>query len=179
VKPTGVTYASPADQQYGSSIRGALQTGRQRNQLGSCAPTVDWNASDGGGYCAGPHSLEVFVFGGSGDHPVTRNQVELTCQQVVRQLTGIPDPTVAGALAIQVHITDNNSDTAITTAQIPARSSLTCGVATYRHPQTRRQPDRTGPATHPLGLVGPLATGVSPVTAFHPLDDQGSYNCLN
>ncbi len=130
VKPTGVTYASPADQQYGSSIRGALQTGRQRNQLGSCAPTVDWNASDGGGYCAGPHSLEVFAFGGSGDHPVTRNQVELTCQQVVRQLTGIPDPTVAGALAIQVHITDNNSDTAITTAQIPARSSLTCGVAT-------------------------------------------------
>ncbi len=118
VKPTGVTYASAADQQYGSSIRDALHTGRKRDQLGSCVPTVDWNASGGGGYCAGPHSLEIFAFGGSGDHPVTRNQVELTCQQVIRQLTGIPDPTVAGALAIQVHITDN-SDTAITAARIP------------------------------------------------------------
>jgi len=129
VKPTGVTYDSAADQQYGSSIRDALHTGRKRDQLGSCAPTVDWNASGGGAYCAGPHSLEIFAFGGSGEHPVSRSQLELTCQQLVRRLTAMPDPTAGGALSIQIHVADDSS-AVITTAQVPAHSHQTCGVTT-------------------------------------------------
>ncbi len=54
VKPTGVMYAGPPDQQYGSSIRDALHTGRERDQLGSCVPTDDRNAGGGGSYCGGP-----------------------------------------------------------------------------------------------------------------------------
>ncbi len=114
---------------YGSSIRDALRTGEQRDQLGNCTAALTWNgdlAIDG---CRQPHALEILASGDSGDHPVTRVQIEATCQQLVRQLTAIPDPTAAGALSIQIHIEDN-SIAAITTSPVSAHSSLVCGIAT-------------------------------------------------
>ncbi len=65
----------------------------------------------------------------TGDRPVSREQLQLTCQQLVRQLTAMPDPTAAGALSIQINIQDMNS-VAVTTQQVPANSVLRCGVAT-------------------------------------------------
>jgi len=73
--------------------------------------------------------MEMLGTGDSGDHPVTRTQVELSCQQLVRQLTAMADPTAAGALSIQINVQDNSS-TVITTAQVPAHSNLACGVTT-------------------------------------------------
>jgi len=128
LRPADASPDPSAVQRYGSSVRGALQTGRQRNQLGNCVPAVDWIDS-GAGVCGRPHALEVLAIGDSGEHPVTRSQVELTCQQLVRQLTAIPDPTAGGALSIQLRVQDGSS-TAITTAQIPSHSYLGCGVTT-------------------------------------------------
>lgn len=118
--------------QYSTSIYGALHTGRLRNQLGNCVPTIlDWSIARGSGIgdCGRPHSMEILALGWSGDHPLPRAQLELTCQQLVRQLTAMPDPTAAGGLSVQVYVEDNNSTT-VTTAQVPADSSLACGVTT-------------------------------------------------
>ena len=120
--------------QYSTSIYGALHTGRLRNQLGNCVPTIlDWSTGFGSGFgvgdCGRPHSMEILALGWSGDHPVSRAPLELTCRQLVRQLTATPDPTAAGGLFIQLYVEDNNSAT-VTTAQVPANSSLACGVTT-------------------------------------------------
>ena len=116
-----------APSRYGSFIRNALHTGQYRGQLGSCILAVDW---DGGlAICSQLHALEVMGYGDSGDHLVTRVQVEMSCQQLVRQLTAMADPTTAGALSIQINIQDNSS-TVITTPQVPSHSNLACGVTT-------------------------------------------------
>ena len=60
---------------------------------------------------------------------MTRIQIERTCQQLVRQLTAMPDPTAAGALSIQIDI-ENHTLTPVTTPQVPAHASLACGVTT-------------------------------------------------
>jgi len=129
--PGSATATAPAQAvaQYGSSLRDALHTGRQRDQLGTCIPAVDWDRGPVTDGCRQPHTLEILAFGDSGDHPVTRAQVELSCRQLVRDLTAMPDPTAAGALSIQIHVEDSSS-TAITTPQVPAHSYLACGITT-------------------------------------------------
>ncbi len=129
--PATATAPAQAGPRYGSSIRDALHTGEQRDQFSNCTAALDWNGGGDivSGGCRQPHALEILAFGDSGAHPVTRVQVEVTCQQLVRQLTAMADPTVAGALSIQIHIEDGSS-IAITTPQVPAHSYLACGIAT-------------------------------------------------
>ena len=69
-------------------------------------------------------------------NPVTRAQVEASCQQLDRKLTAMPDPTAAGALSTRINVTDNNGR-AITTAQIPAHLNLACGVSPTDHRKLR------------------------------------------
>jgi len=128
--PAQATATAPgqAAPRYGKSIRNALTTGEQRDQLGTCLP-AGWDGEVVSEGCSHPHSMEMLGTGDSGDHPVTRTQVELSCQQLVRQLTAMADPTAAGALSIQINVQDNSS-TVITTAQVPAHSNLACGVTT-------------------------------------------------
>jgi len=114
---------------YGSSLRDALRTGQQRDQLGNCTAALDWDGDIVTDGCRQPHALEILAFGDSGAHPITRVQVEETCRQLVRPLTAVPDPTAAGALSIQIHIEDGSS-AAITTPQVPAHSNLACGITT-------------------------------------------------
>ncbi len=114
---------------YGSSIRNAVRTGRQRDQLSNCIAAADWNGLFTVDGCSKPHALELLAFGDSGDHLVTRVQVEASCQQLARQLTAMPDPTAAGALSIQINVTDDKG-AAIITSQVPAHSGLTCAVTT-------------------------------------------------
>ena len=59
---------------YGSSIRNALHTGRQRDQLGNCTAALGWNSGITSSSCSRPHALEILAFGDSGAHPVTRVQ---------------------------------------------------------------------------------------------------------
>ncbi len=130
------TTQTPAPPRYGKSIRNALTTGEQRDQLSLCLPSTDWNDSFTIGGCRQPHALELLAGGDSGDHPVTRVQVEKTCQQLARQLTAMPDPTAAGALSIQINVQDGSSTT-ITTPQIPAHSNLACAVTATGHRKLR------------------------------------------
>lgn len=123
--PPTMTSAPP---QYGGSLRNALTTGAYRDQLGSCLLTTNWDDGFTTGGCRQPHPLEFLADGDSGDHPVTRNQIQQTCRQLAGQLTALPDPTANGALAVVVHIQAMNGAT-VTTPQIPAHSYLTCGVA--------------------------------------------------
>lgn len=69
------------------------------------------------------------AFGDSGDHPVTRAQLELTCRQLVRRQTAMVDPTAAGALSIQTYVWGMSS-VPVTTAQVPAHAAIDCGVTT-------------------------------------------------
>ncbi len=58
--------------------------------------------------------------------------LESTCRELVRQLTGIPDPTAGGALDVQADSQDD-SQAATTSAQIPAHSFLRCAITTAGH----------------------------------------------
>jgi hypothetical protein len=84
------------------------------DQLSNCIATTDWNGLFTVDGCSQPHALELMAFGESGDQPLTRTQIQATCQDVARQLTAMPDPTAAGALSIQINVTDNNG-AAVTT----------------------------------------------------------------
>ena len=122
----------PGPPRYAGSIRDALHTGQQRDLLSTCLPTTNSNDNFTVGGCQQPHELEFLATGDSGDHPVSRVQVQETCQQLVRQLTAMPDPTAAGALSMQVDVQDNSS-VAITTPQVPAHSNLACAITTTGH----------------------------------------------
>ena len=112
---------------YIGSLRDAVHTGRYRDQLGDCISNFDW---DGGLIsCAQLHILEVMGWGDSGDHPVTGEQVESSCQQLVHQLTAMPDPTAGGALSIQIGVREGNR-IAIHPSQVAAHSAISCGVTT-------------------------------------------------
>jgi len=129
LRPSAGTPGPAAGRLYASSIRDAFHTGHERNQLGSCSPAIDWELPAGFSSCGLRHSLELFAFGSTGEHPMTRSALELSCQLLVRELTGIPDPTAGGALSIQVHAQILNA-TDIPTSQIPGNSGLQCGVIT-------------------------------------------------
>lgn len=128
VQPPAVAVQPVSGPRYGSSIRNALHTGQQRDLLCYCIPGGDWDTGPSTDSCGSPHAVEVLGIGYTGELPVSRTQLELTCRRLVRQLTGIPDPTVAGALVVQVHVEDG-SNTVVTAAQVPANSSAKCGVA--------------------------------------------------
>lgn len=112
---------------YGASLRNALETGAERNLLGRCPALVDWTAQPATGSCASPHVLELLAYAGSGNRSMDRAQVDLSCRQFANQLTGIPDPTAAGALDVQVHVEDGDN-AVITGPQIPPASFVQCGV---------------------------------------------------
>jgi hypothetical protein len=117
------------NRRYGASIHHAIRTGRVRDQLGHCSSSLDW--TDGGGSvgdCARPHLLEQLAYGRSGARPVNRSQVASTCRQLVGRVTGMPDLTAGGALAVLIFARDDKL-TAITAAQIPANANLACGIA--------------------------------------------------
>jgi len=146
-----LTDPAPPPEQYDSFIHNALHTGQQRDQLGICPPAG--NEFDGGldtGGCRRPHAFERLGSGVTGDRPVSREQLQLTCQQLVRQLTAMPDPTAAGALSIQINIQVMNRHHAAGSREL--RPALRCRH--HRHPETPRQPPRAGSTTHPLGLAG-------------------------
>jgi len=128
-----ISEQSAAAPRYGNSLRKAVHTGRYRDQLGSCIQTVNWDGELVS--CSQPCQLQPASRTGSDGlrrqrkSLVTRDQVELSCRQLVRQLTAMIDPTAAGSLSIQIDAEDN-SGAAIRSSQVPAHSHLLCGVTT-------------------------------------------------
>ncbi len=127
VQPPDV-YADPlTGPRYGASLRNAVKTGAERNVIGRCPPLVDWTSQPLTGSCASPHVLELLAYGGSGNKSMDRAQLDLSCRQFANQVTGIPDPSAAGALDVQVHVEDGDN-AVIAGQQIPPASFLRCGV---------------------------------------------------
>lgn len=112
---------------YNSSLRDALHTGSQRDHLGSCLESTD-RELDSGTDCGLPHALETFAFGSTNGLPVSRTALQESCGQLVRRLTGLPDPTAGGQLVIDMYVGQGSAaDNA--EPQIPADTVLQCGVA--------------------------------------------------
>ena len=111
---------------YGSSLRDALTTGNDRDQLGTCAADVDVNNSASVA-CSDPHSAETFGVGSTGETAVSRAELSESCGQLISRVTRLSDITAGGALAIQLRVTDSTGDS-VTAAQIPADSEAVCGI---------------------------------------------------
>ena len=133
LQPTDATSAdpNPAPRRYDSTLRRALRTGAQRDEIGVCTANARW-IGDPNVPCRQPHELEVLAYGDSGDHPGTRAALEASCRQVVGELTSLPDPTAGGALVVQTRVVAMNG-LAITTAEVPADSAMFCSIATTHH----------------------------------------------
>ena len=127
--PSTTKVAGPPPLQYGGSIRDALHTGAQRDQLGNCMPASDLPGDGNSVVCGRPHAFEVMGLGGSADHAVDRSQLQTTCRQLVGRLTGMADPTAAGALTIDIYAWDMDGSLR-SISHVPSNVGLICGVAT-------------------------------------------------
>jgi hypothetical protein len=119
----------PPAPRFSGSLRDALHTGIERDQLGYCSVAADLLSGGGPSSCRQPHASEVLGWGETGERAGSRRSFQLSCAQVVAQLTGLPDPTAGGQL-LPVMTAMDDSSTALRDPEIPAHSYLVCAVAT-------------------------------------------------
>ncbi len=122
---------STADQsavaRYHGSLRNAFVTGNERDMLGFCGSGDDWTKR----YvdCASPHDFQVLASGVVGGGAISRAELQRTCVQVARRLSGRPDVTAAGALAVAVQdIRGTGASFSSDGVQVPAK--VGCGFTT-------------------------------------------------
>lgn len=128
VQATGGTATQlRAQQQYDQSLRKASTTGHERDRLGICYPGEDLSPSAGYGLgaCGSDHRSEVFAVGSTETQIISRTKLESTCREEVRRITNIPSNTSGVTVRMQANDSDGHL---VQTAQIPAKSSLSCGV---------------------------------------------------
>ena len=111
---------------YRLSLRDALATGYDHDQLGTCDTDVDVNDSVPT-VCSAPHRVETFGVGSTGKTVISRARLSASCSRLISRLTRLSDITAHGALAVQLQITDSNGG-AVTAAHIPANSQAVCGI---------------------------------------------------
>ena len=119
----GVAQVPPS---YGSSLRNALLTGYDRDQLGNCVADADFDASVST-VCRNPHRAETFGFGTTGPAASSRLVLIRSCTELITRLTQLPDITAAGALAVELQVSDSTGKQ-VATDQIPPRSDAVCGI---------------------------------------------------
>ncbi len=125
--PTTDPSAASASAPLNAPLRGAYLNGANAALMGVCPTDEKWRGGLPGG-CAAPHQVEVFGLGNFTEASLPRADLERSCGQWVRTVTGLADPTAAAALAVRVVATDPDG-AIITTADIPASSYTVCGVA--------------------------------------------------
>lgn len=111
---------------YDSSLRNALMTGYDRDQLGNCVADADFNATVST-VCRDPHRAETFGFGTTGPAASSRAVLIRSCTELITQLTRLPDITAAGALAVELQVSDSTGKF-VATDQIPPGSDAVCGI---------------------------------------------------
>lgn len=118
---------------YDTPLRGAILTGADRDDLGSCVIDVDPVQSQPTS-CTDLHRGEIFGDGFTGNQSVSRAELERTCQGLIAELTRLPDITAGGALAVQLMVTGSDHQP-VTAALEPAASEAVCGLETTGHRQ--------------------------------------------
>ena len=83
---------------YEGSLAGSVHSGLAANSFASCL-SLDDDQDDAAASCAGPHQTELFGWVRSS---AARVDVLAACAGLVEQLTGMPDPTAGGLLAVNV-----------------------------------------------------------------------------
>lgn len=111
---------------YDSSLRSAMMTGYDRDQLGNCVADGDFNVSVST-VCRDPHRAETFGFGTTGPALSSRAVLIRSCSELITRLTGLPDISAAGALAVELHVSDRTGQP-VATDQIPPGSDAVCGI---------------------------------------------------
>lgn len=117
-----------ADQErYDGPLRGSMSSGQQGNRIGTCATGSDLTGGTLGlTGCGVVHRSEIFATGGSDARPLSRTNLQASCDRVVAHATGIPNITTAG-FTVQVLAIDSTG-AHVTSASIPAGLNLSCGV---------------------------------------------------
>lgn len=111
---------------YDSSLRSALLTGYDRDQLGNCVADADFNASVST-VCRDPHRAETFGFGTTGPSSSSRAVLIRSCTELITRLTRLPDISAAGTLAVELQVSDSTGQL-VATDQIPPGSDAVCGL---------------------------------------------------
>jgi hypothetical protein len=105
--------AYPEFAPFPRSLRGSARGGPSANTFAACLPTSvgsigSWMS------CVQPHRTEFF---GWATQPPRDADLEASCADWVRQLTGMTDPTRGGELAVDIlHPTGSKSDGEVTTS---------------------------------------------------------------
>ncbi len=119
----------PADisLRYSHSLRNAVVTGIERDQLGVCLLAGDWSAGSQLGGCRSPHTTEVFAYGNTGPRSVARTALVASCTQLVRRFLRRKDETDAERLHVQISVTDDTG-LELEGGILPANSQAGCAV---------------------------------------------------
>ena len=114
-------------ERYDGSLRDAMSTGQQRNRIGTCATDVDLTGGVLGLVgCRPAHRSELFAAGGSGTQSLKRSDLQGSCEQVARRLTGIRDLDAVG-FTVEVQAIASTG-VPIKAEAIPAGVNVSCGV---------------------------------------------------
>jgi hypothetical protein len=89
---------------FQGSIRGSVRDGHDADAFGSCYLETSDIAAAEGISCTEPHQTEIFGWANLSDQAAVLNS---SCLALVRQVTGMNDPTAGGALEIATAISDN------------------------------------------------------------------------
>ena len=111
------------------SPRALLATGDTRDELGDCQTNASWATGSAGlGTCGQPHRSETFAYAEFGSAAVpSREQLAVSCLQLIRRTTGLPDSAL-GSLFAGVHVFDDGSLLDIGREPTPD-SVVLCGVS--------------------------------------------------
>ena len=105
-----VTQASGVTPALAGSPRTLLKDGATRDETGQCQTNGSWAAgSSGPGACGQPHRSETFAYAEFSSAAVpSREQLTVSCLQLIRRTTGLPDSAL-GSLFAGVHVYDDGS----------------------------------------------------------------------
>ncbi len=150
IDPTGEGHPRPAD--YSRTAKNAYSTGSPPAAFATCLQDSD-QLSLSVVDCHQPHPAELFgiAFG-----TATTSKLPLSLDPPIRvgsEVRRNSENAPGVSLLEQRHRRHHPADT----------GPLQPGMRRHHHrsPQTRRQPARTGPTTHPLGLIGPTRLGAT------------------
>lgn len=113
---------------YTGTLRNAVTTGNQTDQLGYCADEAPISGVEGGS-CGRPHRYQQLAIAPSGEHGVRSSTLTKTCTDTANTLAG-RDVITSGDLKAVVTATDNYGSSLPVTDDLPPDTSLQCGVST-------------------------------------------------
>lgn len=111
---------------YTGTLKNAVSTGYQSDQLGFCGATFSPQAYEAAGACTRPHEYQQLAVRSTGERTFTEVELTQTCAVAAKAVMG---RAAGGDFTVVVAVLDSNGRSEAVTGDIPPNSGLQCGIA--------------------------------------------------